>query len=86
MNDKLKKYFTESEQDYIKILIDSYEKNPNTNKDDLEKIKKDLMYNNFKCFNFNFPFIGELIKELKEEITFCLDNLNDSNFYIIAWY
>ena len=85
-DDKLKKYFTESEQDYIKILIDSYEKNPNTNKDDLEKIKKDLMYNNFKCFNFNFPFIGELIKELKEEITFCLDNLNDSNFYIIACF
>ena len=40
------------------------------------------MFINHKLFTQNFTSISSLIKSLKNEITFCLDNLNKSNLYI----
>ena len=78
--EKLEYYFTESEQDKIKELIKKCENNPKIV--DSEKMKKDLMYINFKCFKSTFPSIETLLKDLKMEIISCLNDLNDSNFYI----
>ena len=81
-DEKLKTYFSVSEQDQIKELIEASKKNVKVNEQNFEKIKNDLLYVNYRCFTSTFPKISSLVKELKNEIIFCLNNLNDSNFYI----
>ena len=81
-DEKLKAYFSISEQNEINELIKESKKNSKVNETNFEKVKYDLMYVKCKCFNSTFPNISNLIKELKNEITFVLDNLDDSNFYI----
>ena len=80
--DKLKKYFSSSEQQYINNLIELAKTKEGIEKLNFEDIKNNLIYINFKLFTQTFTSISTLIKSLKEEIVFCLDNLDNSNLYI----
>ena len=80
--DKLKKYFSSSEQQYINNLIELSKTKEGIEKLNFEDIKNNLIYINFKLFTQTFTSISTLIKSLKEEIVFCLDNLDNSNLYI----
>ena len=80
--EKLKKIFSVEEQQYINKLIELAKEKIGTDTQKLEKMKNDLMFVNFKLFTQTFPSISSLIEPIKEEINFCLDNLNDSNLYI----
>ncbi len=80
--EKLKKYFSISEEQYIYKLINVFKKKEGIEESKYENIKNNLMFINHKLFTQNFTSISSLIKSLKNEITFCLDNLNKSNLYI----
>ena len=80
--EKLKKYFSISEEQYIYKLINVFKKKEGIEESNFENIKNNLMFINHKLFTQNFTSISSLIKSLKNEITFCLDNLNKSNLYI----
>ena len=80
--EKLKKYFSISEEQYIYKLINVFKKKEGIEESKFENIKNNLMFINHKLFTQNFTSISSLIKSLKNEITFCLDNLNKSNLYI----
>ena len=80
--EKLKKYFSISEEQYIYKLINVFKKKEGIEESNFENIKNNLMFINHKLFTQNFTSVSSLIKSLKNEITFCLDNLNKSNLYI----
>ena len=80
--EKLEKYFSTSEQEYINKLIELAKAKLGGEINKLIDIKNDLMFINFKLFTQTFSSISKLIKLVKDEIYFCLDNLNNSNLYI----
>ncbi len=80
--EKLKKYFSTSEKQYINQLIELSKTKLGSEINKLTDIKNDLMFINFKLFTQSFTAIATLMKFIKDEIKFCLDNLNNSNLYI----
>ena len=80
--EKLKKYFSISEQQYINELIELAKAKLGGEINKLIDIKNDVMFINFKLFTHTFSSISNLLKSVKDEIYFCLDNLNNSNLYI----
>ena len=80
--EKLKKYFSTSEQESINKLIELAKAKLGGETNKLIDIKNDVMFINFKLFTQTFLSISKLIKLVKDEIYFCLDNLNNSNLYI----
>ena len=82
LGEKLKKYFSTSEQQYINKLIEVSKKKQELVSCNFTDIENDILFINFKSFTQNFTSISLLIKSLKNEINFYLDNLNDSNLYI----
>ena len=81
-DDKLKKYFSTQEQKTINKLIELSKTKEGIEKHNFEDIKKILMFVNCQLFTQIFPSISNLIKSLKDEIKYCLDNLDNSNLYI----
>ena len=78
--DKLKKFFKPEEQQDIKNQIESFQKY-SAQKYKLDDINNSFILSNFKIFKEIFPSISILIGTMKEQINYCLDNLDDSNLY-----
>jgi len=80
--DKLKKYFSTQQQQTINKLIELSKTKKGIEKHNFEDVKKSLMLVNCELFTEIFPSISNLIISLKDEIKYCLDNLDNSNLYI----
>ena len=81
-DDKLKKYFSTQEKQTINKLIELSKTKKGIEKQNFEDVKKALMFVNCQLFTQIFPSISNFIKSLKDEIKYCLDNLDNSNLYI----
>ena len=81
-DEKLQKYFSTQDQQTINKLIQLSKTKEGIEKHNFEDVKNSLMFINFQLFTQIFPSISNLIKTLKGEIKYCLDNLNNSNLYI----
>ena len=82
-DEKLIKYFSQSKIDLITESVGIAKLDKRVENLDFEKIKNDIMYTYLDCFTLNFASISNVVCKLKNEISLCLNEINDINTYIL---
>ena len=80
---KLKSYFSEDEQK--EILTEIKDVLPKINEEKKNKVKNNILLKNYSFFKINFIKMSELIIDLYNEILYCLNNIDNTNLYILLY-